>query len=185
MEPLSSAAGAPLHWVQPKAMERLFELRSETALFADLQFQTAFGTLATARTADGNWSFKRVGFLNPRVTVRLPGAEADLAIYQPKFWGDGLLTFTNGPAFHWKSVNLWGTNWGFADAAEKMLYILKPGADKPKLSDIFKTQALLDIDPGVYYAPHLPLLVTLGWYLLVLQQDDTTATTAATTTFMG
>ena len=181
MEALSTVVGMQLHWIQPKTFERWFELRVGESLFATLCFEKAFGTLATAESADGSWTFKRVGFLNPRVTVREVGAEANLAIYQPKFWGDGSLEFPDGRVFHWKSTNFWGTQWGFADSGENLLFALKPGVDKPKLSDLFKTQAIVEIDPRGRALAELPLLVLLGWYLMILHQDDAAATTAAVT----
>ncbi len=105
MQALSTVVGRQLHWIQPTALERWFELRAEDDLVGSLRFETAFGTRATAQTADASWTFKRVGFLNPRVTVREAGAELDVAIYQPKFWGDGWLAFPDGRVFHWKSTN--------------------------------------------------------------------------------
>jgi hypothetical protein len=185
MEALSTAVGMRLHWVQPKTFERWFELRAGDSLYATLRFEKAFGTLATAESADGVWTFKRVGFLNPRVTVRKVGAEANLAIYQPKFWGDGLLEFPDGRVFHWRSTNFWGTQWGFADWDGNSLFALKPGVDKPKLSDLFKTQALVEVEAQGHALAELPLLVLLGWYLMILHQDDAAAATAATTAAVG
>jgi hypothetical protein len=181
MQKLSTVIGRQIHWIQPKALERRFELRAEDDLVATLRFETAFGTRATAQAAGASWTFKRVGFLNPRVTVREAGTELDLAIYQPKFWGDGWLVFPGGRVFHWKSTNFWGTQWGFADSYEDLLFALKPGVDKPKLSNLFKTQALVEVESQAYALPELSLLVLLGWYLVILHQDDVAAASAATT----
>ncbi len=104
-----------------------------------------------------------------------------MAIYQPKLWGDGSLEFPDGRVFHWKSTNFWVTRWGFADSGENLLFVLKPGVDKPKLSDLFKTQAIVEIDPRGRALAELPLLVLLSWYLMILHQDDAAATTAAVT----
>lgn len=184
MESLPSAINLPLFWVQPKAIERQFELRSANRLFGNLRFESAWGTLATASSAAGNWTFKRVGFLNPRLTVRQAGATDDLALYWPKFWGDGWLEFVGGSRFHWKATNFWRTEWGFANEQEELLFLLKPGVEKPKLSDLLKTQAVVEIQPGGHHLAELPLLLMLGWYLMILHQEDTTvivATTAAST----
>ena len=69
MEPLSNLEQAGLSWIQPKARERFFELRSGDPLFATLSFRSGFGTMATAETAEGSWTFKRAGFLNPRISI--------------------------------------------------------------------------------------------------------------------
>jgi hypothetical protein len=49
------------------------------------------------------------------------------------------------------------------------------------VSDLFKTQALVEIEPQVYALAELSLLVLLGWYLVILHQDDVAAASAATT----
>jgi hypothetical protein len=173
MEAISTAMGLQLYWVQPKTFERRFELRTEDDLFGDVRFEKAFGTLATASSATGRWTFKRVGFLNPRVTIREAGASDDRAVYWPKFWrGDGWLEFVKGSKFHWKSTNFWGSEWGFFNVQEELLFVLKQGGEKHKLSDLLKTQGVVEIGPQGHGEAELPLLLLLGWYLVVLHQED-------------
>ena len=178
MEAFSTAIGSKLYWVQPRTFERKFELRAEKGLFGMLSFGTPLGTRAAAEVATGSWTFKRVGFLNPRVTVREAGKEADLAVFWPKFWGGGTVEFATGGRFQWKSLNFWATSWGFADTREELVFTMKPGAEKPKLSDLLKTQAVVEIGTHSYGLTELPLLLMLGWYLMIMQKDDA-ATTAA------
>ena len=184
MEAISSAIGLQLHWVQPKTMERRFELCGDDHLFGSLRFESAFGTLATAELAGVRWTFKRVGFLNPRVTIREAGSNENLAVYWPTFWGDGWLEYVNGSLFHWKSINFWGTAWGFADPQEQLLFLLKSGSEHPKLADLLKTQAVVGIEPAGQHVPELPLLLSLGWYLMILHLEDSTTTVATTTATM-
>jgi hypothetical protein len=180
MEAFSTAIGLQLYWVQPKTFERQFELRTQNGLFGGVRFETDWGTLATASSATGRWTFKRVGFLNPRVTVREAGANDDRAVYWPKLWrGDGWLEFVKGGRFHWKSTNFWGTEWGFSNVQEELLFVLKPGVEKPKMSDLLKTQGVVEIGPQGHGQAELPLLLMLGWYLMILREIDATA--AATT----
>lgn len=174
-----------LEWLQPKALERYYELKAREQLLARLTFRSSLGTLATAETADGEWTYKRVGFLNPRVTVRAAGLEADLAIYQPKFWGDGVLTFKSGLAYAWTPVNFWRTDWSFFAAEGGEVLAFKSGVQGERLRDIFKTQYRL-MRPGA--GPEgevLPILATLGLYLLILNQEDAAAAVAATTAATG
>jgi hypothetical protein len=49
---------------------------------------------------------------------------------------------------------------------------------------MFRTQAVVEIAPAASSDPRLPLLITLGWYLILLQHEDSAAT-AATVTAMG
>lgn len=177
---LSSVAGKPLYWVQPRAFDRRFELRAgEDLAVATLRFKSSFGTLATGEANGQSWTFKRVGFLNPRVTVRWAGAEDDLAIYYPRWQGDGTLEFADGRVFRWESINFWGTQWSFFDSSGEPLVTFKPGADKFRLSDLFKTQAFVEISSRGYALAEAPLLALLGWYLMILRNDDTAAVAAS------
>jgi hypothetical protein len=180
MDHISAFAGQGLEWLQPNTLEHYFELQTGPARLATLAFHSAWGTLATAETADGTWTFKRVGFLNPRVTVRVAGSSDNLAVYQPKFWGDGTLTFADGMAFRWQPTNFWATEWAFSGAGDTPLVRFKSGAEKQRLSDIFKTQAVVELEPDESIRPLVPLLVTLGMYLIILHQQDAAGAVAAT-----
>jgi hypothetical protein len=60
-------------------------------------FETVFGSLATAKSSAGAWTFKRVGFFKPRVTVRIQGEENNLVVYYPERAGaEGVLEFSDG-----------------------------------------------------------------------------------------
>jgi hypothetical protein len=87
MESLINAKGLELFWAQPNAMQRNFVLRSGERIFGRIDFQSAFGSLADSVSGEEHWTFKRVGFFSPRVTVRRAGFEIDLAIYHPKWTG--------------------------------------------------------------------------------------------------
>ena len=180
MDRISDLAGQSLEWLQPKTLERHFELQAGPAQLATLTFHSAWGTLATADTADGVWTFKRVGFLNPQVTVRVAGSPDNLAVYQPKFWGDGTVTFAGGVAFRWQPINFWATEWAFGGEGDTPLIRFKPGAEKHRLSDMFKTQAIVEMEPDESIRPFVPLLVALGMYLIILHQQDAAGAVAAT-----
>ncbi len=182
MTKLSELEGAQAEWIQPKTFERLYELRWGEETLAWLTFRSSTGTLATAESAEGSWTFKRVGFLNPRITVRAAGSEEDLAVYQPKFWGDGVLSFKSGLHFAWKPTNFWSTAWAFVDAEENVVIAFQPGVEKEKLRDILKTQFRLTLHHIGAIRETAPLLATLGMYLLILHQEDAAAAGAVATT---
>ena len=182
MEQLRRVFGQSIFWVQPKALQRQFELRTDDQLIATLRFEKAFGTLATAESADGRWTFKRVGFLSPRVTVRRAGEETDLAEYRPRWTGtEGTLAFAAGRQYHWKTANFWATRFVWRDEGGDLLVTFQSGGKKAKLSDVFKTQARVRFEPAGEGGDDLPLLTLLGWYLIVLQQEDSAAVVAAAT----
>lgn len=180
MQPLSDLTGRSAEWAQPKEAVPSFHLRSGEMLLATLSFRSPLGTLATAQTSEGMWTFKRVGFLNPRVTVRRAGSEEDLAVYQPKVWGDGRLTFRTGRVFTWKPVNFWATDWAFTDTNDRPLVRLMSGLEKGGLKDLLEDKAMLELLAASDGVEELPILVCLGIYLLILHRLDTAAALAAT-----
>lgn len=60
-----------------------------------LQFRRPGSTLAQARDGRSLWSFKRCGFMDPRVSLRLEGSSRDAGMFVPRGQGtapvDGLL----------------------------------------------------------------------------------------------
>jgi len=183
MESLNITPEIRPRWRQPKALQRTFELRDDDRLFGTLCFVKPFGSLAVASLAAGDWTFKRVGFFRPRVTVRRRDQETDLAVYEPKGWrADGELQFTAGRSYGWRAANFWATKFNFVDGAGRSLVTFKPGAEDSKWSDIFKFQALVEIDPSASRLEDLPLLVALGWYLMILHHEDSASAGAVVAT---
>lgn len=180
MRDLYGLEGTQAKWVQPKTFERFYELRRRDEVLATLIFRSATGTLATAEAGEETWTFKRVGFLNPRITVRAANTEEDLAVYQPKFWGDGVLSFKAGRFFSWQPTNFWATAWAFIDPEGTVVMAFKPGVEQEKLRDILKTQFTVEFSLAVTTRDLAPLLVTLGLYLLILHQEDAAAAAAVT-----
>lgn len=165
-----------LVWSQPSAKKRFFELRAGNDPIATLSWEKMFGTLATAQTAERTWTFKRVGFFNPRVTVRSPGSDADLAVFKPS-WGYGGTLEAPGQAYQWKKLDFWGSKWGFAWPEGTVLlrfsYAGGPGT-------LFKLEGMIEITPGcVSTNADMPLLAALGWYIMVLMHDDNAAAAGA------
>jgi len=183
LEPLNLSPETRRYWSQPKALERTYELRDDSRLFGTLSFLKPLGSLAEASLAAGDWTFKRVGFFRPRVTVRRRGQEEDVAVYQPKGWGaEGELQFAAGRSYQWTSANFWATRFNFVDGAGRTVVAFKPGAEDSKWSDFFKFQALVEIDPSAARLEDLPLLVSLGWYLMILHHQDTASAGAVVVT---
>jgi hypothetical protein len=177
MKSLSEVGAAELYWMQP-TMKRSFELRAEDDLFATLRFETAFGSLATARSTAEVWTFKRVGFFKPQVTARVQGAEDNLMVYRPQWAGaEGVLEFADGETYVWKLANFWATQYQIVDAEGNPLIGYTSKIDN--LSDLIKDQARVDIAPQAQGQDKLALLLLMGWYLIILQQGDVVATATA------
>jgi hypothetical protein len=173
MKGLTDSVGSTLEWIEPKAMQNFFELRDEAkSLYASFTFRSTFGSFAVAETAHGTWTFKRVGFLNPGVTVRLQDATEDLALYRPRFFSGGELAFVDGLPLRWQASNIWQTQWSFLDSQQQEVVSFAPGPSAPRISDFFKTQATVAIQRSSLPIERSALLVALGFYLIVLHQRD-------------
>jgi hypothetical protein len=169
MRPIRDVAGLVLRWVQPSAFKREYELRAGDEVLATLRWQKTFGSLALAASADGTWSFKRSGFLNPKVTVRVPGSEADVAVLKPGWRGEGTLELSAGRRYPWRNASFWRSEWAFTDEAGEALVQFKPEFA------FFKHAAEVTVDPRAAPLPDLSLLALLGWYLMVLMSEDAAA----------
>jgi hypothetical protein len=175
MKSIRKIAPATLHWVQLRAIKHEFELLSGDELCGTLRWEKAFGSLASATSDDGQWTFKRVGFLNPRVTVRQPGSDLDIAIFKPGWTGSGVLEFPSGRRFQWEHKDFWRLEWTFQEASQELLrFKSKAGSLKMKVG--------VDLSPSVKNLPEASLLASLGMYLLVLMRDDSAAASASTAT---
>ncbi len=158
--------------LQPKTMSRSFEMQNDGELVATLGFDSTFGTRATATAAEGSWTFKRIGFLNPRITIRTFGEEQDLGVYEPRFLGGGVLTLPKGLLVKWKPGGFWGNSCSFVLSDENALIAFTSGLRYNRLADMFKTQATIDIFPVPYVRKYLTMLAAFGVYLVVMEEEE-------------
>ena len=166
----------PLIWSQPEALMRKFELKRDEVPVGRLEFETMCGSRASAEVGSQSWTFKREGFLSPRVTVRAPNSEENLAVFQPRWSGAGILEFASGRRVEWRQTSFWGGVWAFLaeDGRTLIRFGLRNG--------LLKTSAVVEIDPADAGAPEVFLLAALGWYLMVLTAEDAVAVSSLVAT---
>jgi hypothetical protein len=171
MDKLRHRSSNALTWFQLRGPGREFELKSGDVVYATLRWEKLFGSLATVATAEGPWTFKRVGFFKPSITIRVPGSEQNAAVFSPGWTGAGTLEMADGRKLKWTNRDFWHSIWGFVDEAGDDVLVFKssPG--------LLKLTVQVDIKKDI---PENALLAALGIYLLILMNDDLTATTAAT-----
>jgi hypothetical protein len=172
MRSIREVAERPLRWTQPSALSREYELRDGDEVLATLRWQKTFGSLALAESADGAWSFKRSGFLGPKVTVRVPGSETEVGVFKPGWRGEGTLRLSNGRGYQWVNTSFWHSEWAFADEAGEPLIRFKPEFDSTAVPLFFTHAAAVKLEPSALSVPDLSLLTVLGWYLMVLMSED-------------
>jgi hypothetical protein len=172
MRPISEVADQELLWVQPAARKREHELRAGDDVVATLRFQG--GSLADAEAAEGHWTFKRQGFWHPRVTVRIAGSDADIAVFQPRWVGGGTLEFPDGRALRLSSANFWRSEWVWQDKEQPLIRF-------KGRHGLIKANGAVEIQPEAVRLPDLSLFVLLGWYLILLYAEDAAAASSAST----
>jgi len=184
MKSLKEAGKEHLNWTQPKTTQQFFELKGNDDLFGTLLFPKSVGSLAEAETVEGKWTFKRIGFFTTKISVRKFGEEKDLAIFKPNLTASsGDLDFSGGKKYQWHASNFWGTRFEFKDEKGEVVLTFRSGIEDPKLKDWFKTQARVEIAEDKINVTELPIMVLLGWYLIiVLQMDSSTGAVVAAAT---
>lgn len=175
MMTMAGLADRELRWEKAdRASGGGYRLRDGDATVATLRFRSAWGTLATAESADGCWTFKRVGFLQTRVTIRPCGSEQELAVFKNNSWsGGGTLELPDGRRYQ-ADTNGWMTSYTFSSEADDapLVRYRRIGGLLHLSSDVGITHAGAEV-------PELPWLVMLGWYLTVQLHNDASSASAA------
>jgi hypothetical protein len=169
MKKIADLIERELTWSQPRAFKMEYELRAGEELAATLRFRTMVGTMATGESADGCWTFKRVGFWHPRVTIRARDSEQEIAVFRNNTWqSGGTLELPDGRHLQ-ASTNFWATRFAFTGPGDEPLVEFTTGMIRPS--------ATVTVRPSAARLTELPWIVMLGWYLVVMMQSDATAAT--------
>ena len=162
---IAEVAGQDLVWTQPARSKQAFELHAPTEVVATLQFERS--SLASGQAGEQSWTFKREGFWHPQVTARVPGSDSNLAVFKPAWTGGGTLELSEGRVLKFGAANFWHSQWSWWDPSGKLLMQFKSHAG------LLRMEGQLDIAADAVALSELPLLVVLGWYLLILFARDT------------
>lgn len=172
MEQMIGRVGREMHWKQPSARKMEYQLLDGEECIAALRFRNSFGSFATAECAEGIWTFKRVGFWHPHVTVRKAEMESDLAIYRNHTWSSGgTLAFPDGRAYR-ASTNFWATQYAIETLDGQKL------VSYASIGGMLHLSSKMVLHPAAASLAELPWLAVFGWYLAILMLMDS-ATTAA------
>jgi hypothetical protein len=168
---VADLAGRDLRWIKSDG----YELRDGDDVVARLRFRSTWGTLARAESADGCWTFKRVGFLQTRVTIRKCESEDEIAVFKNSSWtGGGTLEFPDGRRLT-ADTSCWMTKFAFSTEAGEPLVRFT------KIFGLLKLSSTVEMLPAAATESAPPWLVMLGWYLTVQMHNDTAASASAAT----
>lgn len=174
-KPIAGVTG-PLYWEQPKAARRGYILRAGRDTVGVMKFRSALGSMAEVKTSTGEWTFKRMGFFRTRVVVRGRDRREDLAVYAPRWTGTaGEIRVPGFPAYKWLEEGAFSSTVELRDPEGLML---RYSSDSDhKTGGVLRTEARVDIEPRAMKDTNLPMLLMLGWYLLILHNEDINAVT--------
>jgi hypothetical protein len=170
MTPLTELLGQKLLWHRGPESRRKYVLEGASGEAARLAFTSSWGgSLASGQTAHGEWTFKRGGFLHPRITVRRAGADADCAVLSVSNMGNGTLSIEGAGEYNLASSGWLHRSWEFTSAGSRLLHFEQShgGAEVEILSAGVPPESL-------------SLLLLLGWYFPVLADEDAAAISAST-----
>jgi hypothetical protein len=158
------AADGELEWRQ--AERRFYQLISSGQEIASLRFAKACGSLASGACGDRRWTFKRTGFLSPRITVRAEGSETTIAEFTPNWHGGGWVVFDSGRRYQLRNTNFWATACAFEGPDGAAAVTLSAHAG------LFKQSGVIEVARSAAALPEAPVLALLVWYVRLLANDD-------------
>jgi hypothetical protein len=152
-----------LHWKQPKRLRREFQLHLQNQTWGKLSFErNQFIPRAIASTADQEWRFKYTRFSLPKVTIQVSNETIAQAVLEMNWGWQGNLIFDDGRSYNWISTD---------DDVQEFCFITP--RDQPVVfflprRRLLKLEAEVDINSTFLHHPHIPLLTTLGWFLVLI-----------------
>jgi len=162
-----------IEWRQPSAFTRSYELVSGDDVLATLVFPKVFGSLADARWGSEAWTFKRQGFLHPRVTVRRPDSDVDIAMYEPNWTGrKAILRGPGSRLTMFVAASLFGSEHLWKTPEDVALVSLVSRG-------ITHAGASVEVTAAGARDDQIKLLILLGWYVIRLAHEDAAASSAA------
>ncbi|MFL6237570.1 MAG: hypothetical protein ACJ76N_30910 [Thermoanaerobaculia bacterium] len=172
MRTIREAASSYLSWQQPRAFRAEYELRAGDELLATLWSGSSFGATMGAKIGASEFSLMTEGFFQDLIAVREVGA-VGVAAYFRKGAVEGQLALPDDRDCRWKVTSFWSSRWAFVDDSDRPLVSFQAR------SQFFRAGCDVAIDPGALVLPELPILVILGWYLLLRTRDDSAAVAAS------
>ena len=157
-----------LVWSHEKKPKRL-ELRVEGDPQVYATLTQLKGSLYLGESADGTWTFKRAGFLRPRIVIRVSGSEADLGALHIASIGDGRLEL-GGKAWPWHLTSFWHQERAFLGAGDEPLVRIRPE---------FSGRIHVTLAESARRLPEAPLMALLGAHAVQLMADDVGGAMAA------
>ncbi len=185
MKSLTDMKSGLLEWRRGAWAPMAYNLEGEDGTAATLVFPDRGDTLARVETAEGIWTLKHLGLLNPVTTLREEGERTNLAVFHPHALRHGKLAFADGAVFDWAALHDDEPGGSFLDIEGRPMVRIhaRPPAERP--------QPGAPLDSGMVELGQAPrarwrhaILATVGWYLLIVDHGREHPEHAAETSLM-
>ena len=160
--PFASVDREALRWLRAGPTSPEFQLLSGPVLVGSLSWTRARGSLALARIALREFTIKRVGFLNPHITVRRKGEEKDLARLTSHL-SHHRIELAGGAHYDLKRAGLLVPAWQLLSDDGTELAHVEPVREGRRLDG-----GTVQVSAPARDLTELPLLLFLTWYFIVL-----------------
>lgn len=168
MQSITEMKTGLLEWRREEGLPFAYKLYGKDGVVASLVFPDSTDTLAQLETAEGNWTIKHLGLLNPITTLREAGEKTNIAVFHPHALRHDKLEFADGAVFDWVALHDHEPGGAFLNIEGKSmvrihglpLHIPSTGADLDS--------GLVELgQPPVSRWRHA-ILAAMGWYTLQL-----------------
>ncbi len=168
MKSLTEMKSALLEWRRQEDLPMAYKLTGEDGVVASLVFPDSTDTLALLETAEGSWTIKHLGLLNPIITLREAGKKTNLAVFHPHALRHDKLEFGDGAVFDWITLHDHKPGGAFLDFQGKPMVRIHG-------LPVMEPAAVADLESGLVELGQPPvarwrhaILTALGWYILLL-----------------
>ena len=163
-----SEAITDLQWLRDPRSSRTHLLSCHEGLVGTLSFQGLCGSLAKGETAHGSWTFKREGFLHPRVSIRREGSDVAIGILSLSRSGAGTLLLSGSGEYRFTSTCWWPNRWSFEKGSQNVVRFERT-----------RGGSTVTIEKTATEMEALSLFCLLGWYMPLLADSDAAALAAS------
>lgn len=162
LKPFNSVDATSLRWLRRGESPLEFDLLAGDQPVGTLTWKGGTGSLGTAHTASGVWTLKRVGFLNPRVTVRASGAATDIARLTVH-WNYHRIEVAGGAHYRFHRAGVLVPAWQVSDEVGQEVLHIEPVREGRRL-----VGGAVIAPEAISRRPEFPLLAVVSWYFIVL-----------------
>jgi hypothetical protein len=160
--PFDSVDATSLRWLSRSEQPRVFELLAGEQPLATLSWKAGSGSLTEVQTSQGTWTLKRIGFLNPTITVRKAGGTENIARLSVH-WRSHRIEVAGGPSYRFHRAGLLVPAWQVTtEDGHEVLHIEPVREDRKLVAGAVVAPA------AASRLPEFALLAVISWYFIVL-----------------